>query len=225
VFGGEAERVYPLSDGTTSDARRSACSIKEVREEEGYYMDDKIAQLILDELFSSLETLETQTAAILQFLKDRGASDEQLAPYLEQAGKASSIKRRAARVRIDYLISGITNPPQKAVEQDAAQEEKKPPQPTAGKPKKKTQERDGEENSGDQRKKTEGKAEGETEGRTEEDPKGAERADERAAAGAGQDENEKEKRAADPAVDKEKKNKPAQANATDHKTSEKAKNV
>jgi len=36
-------------------------------------MDDKIAQLILDELFSSLETLETQTAAVLQFLKEKGA--------------------------------------------------------------------------------------------------------------------------------------------------------
>ena len=33
-------------------------------------MDDKITQLILDELFSSLETLETQTAAIPQFLKN-----------------------------------------------------------------------------------------------------------------------------------------------------------
>jgi hypothetical protein len=84
-------------------------------------MDDKIAHVILDELFSSLENLETQTAAILQFLKDKeGAGDEQLAPYFEQAGKASSIKRRAARVRIDYLLSGITNPPRKAVEQDAA---------------------------------------------------------------------------------------------------------
>jgi hypothetical protein len=46
-----------------------------MREEE-YEMDDKIAHLILDELFSSLETLETQTAALVQFLKDRGASDE-----------------------------------------------------------------------------------------------------------------------------------------------------
>jgi hypothetical protein len=47
----------------------------------GYAMDDKVAQLILDELFSSLEVLETQTAAVLQFLKEKaGSSDEQLAP-------------------------------------------------------------------------------------------------------------------------------------------------
>ncbi len=45
-------------------------------------MDDKVAQLILDELFSSLEVLETHTAAVLQFLKEKaGSSDEQLAPY------------------------------------------------------------------------------------------------------------------------------------------------
>jgi hypothetical protein len=57
--------------------------------EAGYEMDDKIAQLILDELFSSLENLETQTAAVLQFLREKGgASEEQLAPYLEQAGKS-----------------------------------------------------------------------------------------------------------------------------------------
>src|ERR1700756_3867976 len=88
-------------------------------------MDEKIAQLILDELFSSLENLESQTAAIMQFLKEKGgASDEQLAPYLERAGRASSIKRRAARVRLDYLLSGITNPPKNAFEQDAAKSEK-----------------------------------------------------------------------------------------------------
>ena len=106
-------------------------------------MDDQVAQLILDELFSSLEVLETQTAAVLQFLKEKAsASDEQLAPYLEQAGKASGIKRRAARVRIDYLISGITNPPQKAVERDAGKGEKKSPEPTAEKPKEEAHEKD-----------------------------------------------------------------------------------
>jgi hypothetical protein len=187
-------------------------------------VDDRIAQLILDELFSSIEILETQTAALLQFLRDRGASDQQLAPYLEQAGKASSVKRRAARVRIDHLISGITNPLQRAVEQDAAKGEKKSPQPTAEEPKEraqeKGQEKDGEDKSGDQ-KKTAGKPAG----KTEEGSNGKERAEELAAAGADKDENEQEKRTAGPAVDKEKKNKPAQPDATDHKTDEKAKNA
>src|ERR1700746_4024762 len=116
---------------------------------EGYDMDDKIAQLILDELFSSLENLETQTAAVLQFLREKGgASEEQLAPYLEQAERASSIKRRAARVRIDYLLSGITNPPKKTVERDGAKGEKKSAEPEEkpqGKTQEQPQERDGKE--------------------------------------------------------------------------------
>jgi hypothetical protein len=187
---------------------------------EGYAMDDKVAQLILDELFSSLEVLETQTAAVLQFLKEKaGSSDEQLAPYLEQAGKASSIKRRAARVRIDYLISEITNRPQKAVERDATQGEKKSPEPTVEKLQEKAHEKDGEDQRGDQRKKTEG----ETEAKTEENSKGEERAKEHAAAAAGRDENQQEKRTAGPAVDKQKKIKPTQPDATDQKTGEKNK--
>ncbi|HMH79512.1 MAG TPA: hypothetical protein VK514_04780 [Candidatus Acidoferrum sp.] len=183
-------------------------------------MDEKVAQLILDELFSSLEVLETQTAAVLQFLKEKaGSSDEQLAPYLEQAGKASSIKRRAARVRIDYLISEITNRPQKAVERDATQGEKKSPEPTVEKLQEKAHEKDGEDQRGDQRKKTEG----ETEAKTEENSKGEERAKEHAAAAAGRNENQQEKRTAGPAVDKQKKIKPTQPDATDQKTGEKNK--
>ena len=47
-------------------------------------MDFNVAEQVLEELLPSLEALETQSAAILQFLKDRGlVTDEQLAPYLE----------------------------------------------------------------------------------------------------------------------------------------------
>jgi hypothetical protein len=202
------------------DARRWTGCIKEMGRGRGYAVDDKVAQLILDELFSSLEVLETQTAAVLQFLKEKaGSGDEQLAPYLEQAGKASSIKRRAARVRIDYLISSITNQPQKAVERDATQGEKKSPEPTVERPKEKAHEKDGEDQRGDQKNKTAG----ETEAKTEENSKGEERAKERAAAGDGRDENEQQKPTAGPAVDKQKKNKPTQPDATDQKTGEKNK--
>ena len=63
---------------------------------------------ILEELFSLLETFETQSTAITQFLKDQGiATDEKLAPYLDRAGNTSSVKWRAARARMQYLLSPI----------------------------------------------------------------------------------------------------------------------
>jgi len=82
-------------------------------------MNENIAQEVLHELFSSLEALDTQSTAILQFLKRKGiATEEELAPYLEQAGDASNVRWRAARVRIDYLLSSAM----KAAEQDARKE-------------------------------------------------------------------------------------------------------
>jgi hypothetical protein len=63
---------------------------------------------ILEELFSLLETMETQSLALTQFLKDEGiATDEKLAPYLDRAGNASSVKWRAARARMQYLLSPV----------------------------------------------------------------------------------------------------------------------
>ena len=63
---------------------------------------------ILEELFSLLESLETQSLALTQFLKDQGiATDEKLAPYLDRAGNASSVKWRAARARMQYLLSPV----------------------------------------------------------------------------------------------------------------------
>ena len=46
---------------------------------------------IFDELFGLLESLEAQSMAVMQFLKDQNAgNDKKLTPYLEQAGNASS---------------------------------------------------------------------------------------------------------------------------------------
>jgi len=68
-------------------------------------MNNDAIKEVLNELFSHLERLETQNEAILQFLKEKKrVTDKQLAPYLEQAGNASSVKWRAARVRIDHLL-------------------------------------------------------------------------------------------------------------------------
>ena len=69
-------------------------------------MDIKIDEEFLDELFSSLEALETQSAAVLQFLKVQGeVSDEELAPYMELASKASNVRWRATRLRLMSLLS------------------------------------------------------------------------------------------------------------------------
>ncbi|HEY2168338.1 MAG TPA: hypothetical protein VGJ30_01840 [Candidatus Angelobacter sp.] len=69
-------------------------------------MDNEAIKEVLNELFSHLEKLETQSEAILQFLKEKKrVTDKQLAPYLEQAGNASNVKWHAARVRIDKLLS------------------------------------------------------------------------------------------------------------------------
>jgi hypothetical protein len=82
-------------------------------------MNENIAQEILHELFSSLEALETQSTAVLQFLKDKGiANEEELARYFEQAGNTSSVRWRAVRVRIDYLLSSAM----KTAEEDARKE-------------------------------------------------------------------------------------------------------
>ena len=61
---------------------------------------------IFDELFGLLESLEAQNMAMMQFLKDQNAgNDKKLAPYVEQAGNASSVKWRAARARMEYLLA------------------------------------------------------------------------------------------------------------------------
>jgi hypothetical protein len=52
-----------------------------------------------------METLETRCAGILQFLKEENyATDEQLAPFMEQAANASNVRWRAARLRMTSLL-------------------------------------------------------------------------------------------------------------------------
>src|ERR1700681_4077294 len=71
----------------------------------GGHMNSEAMKEVLNDMFSHLERLETQTEAILQFLKEKKrVTDKQLAPYLEQAGNASSVRWRAARVRIEHLL-------------------------------------------------------------------------------------------------------------------------
>jgi hypothetical protein len=93
-------------------------------------MDEKIAQQVLDELFPSLEALDTQSTAILKFLKDKGiGSDEELAPYFEEAGKASDVRWRAARLRMNGLIASAVKDAQRNAEKESAKGGQKAPEP------------------------------------------------------------------------------------------------
>src|ERR1700676_3511017 len=63
---------------------------------------------ILGELFSLLEAMETSNLAVLQFLKEKGiANEKEFAHFLQRAGNASSGKWRAARARMEYLLTPI----------------------------------------------------------------------------------------------------------------------
>src|SRR5580698_1551121 len=81
-------------------------------------MDEQILRQIFDELFESLEPLDTQTSALLQFLKSKGiVTDEELAPFLKQAGDAAGVRWLGARIRAEALISSALRPPENTVEQ------------------------------------------------------------------------------------------------------------
>jgi hypothetical protein len=95
-------------------------------------MDEKIIQDILANVFSSLEPLDAQCSAILQFLKAKGfATDKELAPFLEQAESASNVRWLAARVRIASLLSSALKPPEQPAEAPAAKAKQKAPEQPA----------------------------------------------------------------------------------------------
>jgi len=89
-------------------------------------MDEKLAQ-VFDDLFPFFEALETQNAALLQFLKDKGiANDQELRPYLEQAANTSSVRWLAARVRINGLLASHADSGEKVTEKKSPSPESKP---------------------------------------------------------------------------------------------------
>lgn len=110
-------------------------------------MDEKLIQELLDEFIPTLEALEAQSTAAIQFIKDQGKTNEKkLAPYLENAAKASNVKWLAVRLRLGHLISSaIKNaewaeqdkheqkvPEQKADKKENTTEEKKTTEAVAG---------------------------------------------------------------------------------------------
>ena len=89
-------------------------------------MDPKVGEELLEELVPAIEALDTRSTAILQFLKEKGgATDEQLAPYLQQAASASSVRWRAIRLRIARLLSLAEKAAEQKAEQAAPQKPKK----------------------------------------------------------------------------------------------------
>jgi hypothetical protein len=112
-------RFQPCQFGIGGSA---VASQKSQRDEVSMEIDANPIKEVLDDLFSLLEALETQNIALLQFLKDQGiAPDDKLAPYLDRAGNASSVKWRAARARMNHLLAPA---PKKASEPPAEKEPK-----------------------------------------------------------------------------------------------------
>jgi len=89
-------------------------------------MDTNPAEELLDELFDSLERLETQTTAILQFLKSKSKlTEKQLAPYLEEAERSSNVKWRAARLRVGSLMSSAIRSAEESLDRKFEQKPEK----------------------------------------------------------------------------------------------------
>ena len=78
-------------------------------------MNSEIADEILEELSSTLQRLDTQSAALLEFVKDKSiAKDDELAPYMERAAAASAVRWRATRVRMARLLASAEKTEQQA---------------------------------------------------------------------------------------------------------------
>jgi|HubBroStandDraft_6_1064221.scaffolds.fasta_scaffold575523_2 hypothetical protein len=89
-------------------------------------MNAHVAKELLNELSASLEALEAQSSALLQLLKEKGViTEEQLAPYLEQAGNTSSVRWVAAKVRLERIFQAAEKEEEKAMQSANASEPKK----------------------------------------------------------------------------------------------------
>lgn len=81
-------------------------------------MDSDTLKELLDEFYPQLEALDTECTAIRRFLTEANQiTEEQFAPYLEQAGKASSVRWLANRLRVEQLLSSAMKKAEEPAEQ------------------------------------------------------------------------------------------------------------
>jgi hypothetical protein len=91
-------------------------------------MDPDVIEQVLDQLLPALEATEAQTAALVQFLKAKGVlTEEEFAPFLEQAGNASNVRARVARVRIKKILSSALMNAKTEASKEEKQDEKSAP--------------------------------------------------------------------------------------------------
>jgi hypothetical protein len=102
-------------------------------------MDETVFDEVIDELFSSLESLETQTRALTAFLQEKGPiSGEEFEPYVRQAAETASVRWRAGRIRMKSLLSSALKSAAESVstqaEKAARDKNETPQKPTSDKP-------------------------------------------------------------------------------------------
>jgi hypothetical protein len=87
-------------------------------------MNSEIADEILEELASTFQRLETQSAALFEFVKDKCiVKEDDLAPYMERAAAASAVRWRASRVRMARLLASVESGDGQAKENGKTEEE------------------------------------------------------------------------------------------------------
>ena len=78
-------------------------------------MSDNPVKEVVTDLFQHLEALETRCAALVQLVKEKGVgTEEEFARCEQQASEASSIKWRAARLRMEHLFAIVPEHSDKA---------------------------------------------------------------------------------------------------------------
>ena len=102
-------------------------------------MDETVFDEVIDELFSSLESIETQTRALTAYLQEKGPiSEDDFEPYLRQAGETASVRWRAERIRMKSLLSSALKSAAESVsaqaEKAARDQNETPQKPTSDKP-------------------------------------------------------------------------------------------